>query len=69
MLVAFSKDPTPLKLNLGIGVYRTEVGFHSLTSISVVVNISSTQLHLGIFTILKLYIDFGLLLALSVRTF
>lgn len=26
MLVAFSKDPTPLKLNLGIGVYRTEDG-------------------------------------------
>ncbi|KAL6215592.1 hypothetical protein ACLB2K_015021 [Fragaria x ananassa] len=26
MMVAFSKDPSPLKLNLGIGVYRTEDG-------------------------------------------
>ncbi|XP_024162057.1 aspartate aminotransferase, cytoplasmic isoform X1 [Rosa chinensis] len=26
MMVAFSRDPSPLKLNLGIGVYRTEDG-------------------------------------------
>ena len=24
-MVAYSKDPSPVKLNLGIGVYRTEV--------------------------------------------
>lgn len=25
VMVAYSKDPSPVKLNLGIGVYRTEV--------------------------------------------
>lgn len=25
VMVAFSKDPNPLKLNLGVGVYHTEV--------------------------------------------
>lgn len=30
-MAAFSKDPSPLKLNLGVGVYRSEVGL-SLSS-------------------------------------
>lgn len=25
--VAFNKDPSPVKLNLGVGAYRTEVTF------------------------------------------
>lgn len=25
--VAYNKDPSPIKLNLGVGAYRTEVSF------------------------------------------
>lgn len=27
VMAAFREDPSPMKLNLGFGVYRTEVGF------------------------------------------
>ena len=27
MTVAYNKDPSPVKLNLGVGAYRTEVSF------------------------------------------
>lgn len=27
MTVAYNKDPSPVKLNLGVGAYRTEVFF------------------------------------------
>jgi hypothetical protein len=30
--VAYNKDPSPVKLNLGVGAYRTEVSFFFLIS-------------------------------------
>lgn len=33
MTVAYNKDPSPVKLNLGVGAYRTEVSFFFLFSL------------------------------------
>lgn len=37
MTVAYNKDPSPVKLNLGVGAYRTEVSFFFLFGLSCVI--------------------------------